>query len=127
MIVKTKGRARDRETVKNALGTRDERDLPRNMQVVHGGSPLPLIAKAAVVGGFHSTVLMEALAAGRPVVVPWFEEALDSIVQRYVFDLGNAVIRATSPGEFADRLKQLALERTPVPQVSPMRDRSDTS
>jgi hypothetical protein len=119
VIVKTKGRARDRRTVNSALVGFRKGDLPPNLQIVHGGSPLPLIAQAAVVCGFHSTVLMEALAAGRPVVVPWYDEVLDPIVRGYVFDLGNAVIRASSAGEFADLLKELALRRTPVPQTLP--------
>jgi hypothetical protein len=94
---------------------KDERDLPSNMRIVHGGSPLPLIFQAAVVCGFHSTVLLEALAAGRPVIVPWFAEALDPEIRRHVFDLDTAVIRATSPEEVVNELRRAADARTPVP------------
>ena len=89
------------------------------MRLVHGGSPLPLIFQASVVCGFHSTVLLEALAAGRPVVVPWFDEALDPVIRQYVFDLGPAALRASSPAELTERLKALALVRTPVPLKLP--------
>ncbi len=119
VVVKTKGRPRDRMDVPKLLGVKDERELPRNMRVVHGGSPLPLIFQASVVCGFHSTVLLEALAAGRPVVVPWFDEALDPLIRRYVFDLGPAALRASSPAELTEQLKELALVRTPVPLKLP--------
>jgi len=119
VLVKTKGRARDRKALAELFGIRDEAELPGNMRVVHGGSPMSLIVQAAVVGGLHSTLLLEALAAGRPVVVPWFAEVLDPVIGRYVFDLGPAVTRASSPKEFTERLKELALARTPVPDVLP--------
>jgi hypothetical protein len=119
VFVKTKGRIRDREAILELLGLRDERELPRNMRLIHGGSPLPLLTQSAVVGGFHSTLLLEALAAGRPVVVPWFAEVLDPVIGRYVFDLGPAVTRASTSEEFATRLKELALARSAVPEVLP--------
>jgi hypothetical protein len=119
VLVKTKGRARDREAISELFGVRHERELPGNLRIVHGGSPLPLIFRAAVVGGLHSTLLLEALAAGRPVVVPWFAEVLDPVISRYVFDLGPAVVRASSPKDFTERLKEFALARTAVPDVLP--------
>jgi hypothetical protein len=119
VVVKTKGRARDHENLAALFGIFDEGDVPPNMQIVHGGSPLSLIERAATVGGFHSTILLEALAAGRPVVVPWFAEVLDPVIRRYVFDLGDAVVRASSPAEFAACLEEFALERTPVPARLP--------
>ena len=113
--MKTKGRARDRSILMSYLGIRDETELPSNLRVVHGDLPLPLLFEAAVVTGLHSTLLMEGLAAGRPVVVPWYGEVLDPNIARYVFDLGPAVIRATSPGALTDTLKRLARARTAVP------------
>jgi hypothetical protein len=114
VLVKTKGRPRDLNALPGLLGVSGQ--LPSNLRVVHGGSPLPLIAQAAVVGGLHSTLLLEALAAGRPVVVPWFAEVLNPLISPYVFDLGLEVVRASSPEEFTERLKELALTRTPVPK-----------
>jgi hypothetical protein len=115
VVVKTKGRARDRSIVLSYLGVRDGTELPSNLRVVHGGSPLPLLFEAAVVTGLHSTLLMEGLAAGRPVVVPWYGEVLDPHIARYVFDLGPAVIHAASPEALTDTLKRLARARTAVP------------
>ena len=66
VVVKTKGRARDRADVPGWLGVESEQDMPVNMRLVHGGSPLPLIFQASVVCGFHSTVLLKLLPpAGR--------------------------------------------------------------
>jgi glycosyltransferase involved in cell wall biosynthesis len=116
VVVKTKGRQRDRMELLELLGVRDEHELPSNLRLIHGGSPLPLIFQASVVCGFHSTLLLEALAAGRPVVVPWFDEALDATIRQYVFDLSAAVIRASSPADLIERVRTLALAPMPVPQ-----------
>lgn len=119
VVVKTKGRARDRIALSEMFGICDEAELPGNLRVVHGGSPLPLLFQAAVVAGLHSTLLIEGLAAGRPVVVPWFGEVLDPEISRYIFDLRPAVVQASSAAEFYERLKTLALARTPVPEKLP--------
>jgi hypothetical protein len=119
VVVKTKGRARDLADVLGWLGVESEQNLPANMRVVHGGSPLPLIFDAAVVCGFHSTLLLEALAAGRPVIVPWFAEALHPEVRRHVLDLDAAVSKASSPEELKQKLEMAARARSPVPSELP--------
>jgi hypothetical protein len=113
--VKTKGHLRDMEVLHRLLGVTKPAELPPNMTIVHGGSPMDLLQRAAVVCGLHTTVLLEALAVGRPVVVPWFAEALDPSVSRYLFDLSPTVERASSPQDLFERLRSLALQRTPVP------------
>jgi hypothetical protein len=120
VVVKTKGRARDRMVLPELFGVRNEAELPNNLRVVHGGSPLPLLFKASVVCGLHSTLLLEGLAAGRPVVVPWFGEVLDPEISRYVFDPRPAAAAASSPEALAELLKELALARTPVPETLPL-------
>ncbi len=119
VLVKSKGRDRDREILNDLLGVTREDELPRNLHVIMGGSPLPLLFQASVVCGLHSTLLVEALAAGRPVVVPWFDEVLDPAISRYVFDLGGAVSRAGSHDELKEKVRELALARTPVPAKLP--------
>jgi hypothetical protein len=64
-------------------------------------------------------LLLEALAAGRPVVVPHYAEATDPKIAWYLFDLGAAAITVASPEELKERLRALALARTPVPADLP--------
>jgi hypothetical protein len=85
--------------------------------VILGGSPLPLLFQASVVCGLHSTLLVEALAAGRPVVVPWYAEAAQPEISRFVFDLGNLAVRTRSPVALLDKVRELALASTPVPET----------
>jgi hypothetical protein len=81
--------------------------------VVHGGDVLELIAEASVVCGFNSTALLEAVAAGKPVVTPWFAEAQSPEVQPYLVDLRSIGVAALSPESLCDELVKLA--RHPVP------------
>jgi hypothetical protein len=74
-------------------------ELPPNLTVVSGGDPFPLITSSDVVIGFNTTALLEALAAGKPVIVPQFAEANDARMRPLVIDVGQAVERATSPDE----------------------------
>jgi hypothetical protein len=119
VLIKSKGRERDRDILNELLGVRHMGEVPRNLRVIMGGSPLPLLFQASVVCGLHSTLLLEALAAGRPVVVPWFDEVLDPAISRFVFDLGSAVTRAASPDEFKGKVRELALARRSVPETLP--------
>jgi hypothetical protein len=117
VLIKSKGRERDRKILNELLGITHERELPRNVRVILGGSPLPLLFQASVVCGLHSTLLVEALAAGRPVVVPWYAEAAQPEISRFVFDLGNLAVRTRSPVALLDKVRELALASTPVPET----------
>jgi glycosyltransferase involved in cell wall biosynthesis len=64
-----------------------------------------------VVCGFNSTSLLEALAAGKPVIVPRYDEALHEEMQPYIVDLRDAVQYAGSPEALTDLLARYA--RTP--------------
>jgi hypothetical protein len=70
--------------------------------------------------GFNSTALLEALAAGKPVIVPDFGEARDPAMSDLVIDLGDAVQKAKSPDDLK-RLVCLQIDSpTNVPeQLSP--------
>lgn len=115
VILKTKGRSADRSQVLAQLGVAHERDLPSNLRIVHGGSPVPLLCNAAVTCAFNTTIILEALAAGCTVVIPWYAEVLDESVAKYVFDVGPAVERVHSQRDLVARLKDLARERRAVP------------
>jgi hypothetical protein len=121
VMIKTKGRQRDRVALTELLGVTDETHLPPNLHVHHGGSPLPLIGEASVVCGLHSTLLLEALAAGRPVIVPCYAEVLDPEIRHYLFNLGDAVTTASSPDELVELLLIASAERKPVPAALPLR------
>jgi hypothetical protein len=78
--------------------------IPTNFSVVKGGDPIELIEECLAVIGFNTTALLEALAAGKSVIVPDFAEARDPGMADLIIDLGEAVHKAGSP----DELKRLA-------------------
>jgi hypothetical protein len=115
VVVKSKGRARDLKEIAALFGLAREAEFPPNMRVVHGGDILQLIAQASVVCGFNSTALLEAAAAGKPVVMPWFAEAGAPEVRPYLIDPRGVGIAAPSPESLAATLVGLARDPKPVP------------
>ena len=118
VVIKTKAFSRRVEDILGILNTTGDA-LPPNLSVVSGGDPFPLISESDVVIGFNTTALLEALAAGKPVIVPQFAEAEDERMRPLVIDVGPAVHRATSP----DDLVRLACEQldaaSPLPAELP--------
>jgi hypothetical protein len=88
--------------------------LPENLTLISSGEGGTLASAARVVCGFNSTVLLEAIAARTPVVVPAFGEAvLGSTAERLgTLQLGEAVIHARDEEELTRHLEMLA-EGTP--------------
>jgi hypothetical protein len=115
VVVKSKGRARDLKETAALFGLAREAEFPPNMRVVHGGDILPLIAQASVVCGFNSTALFEAIAAGKPAVMPWFAEAEAPEVRPYLIDPRGVGVAAPSPERLAATLVGLARDPKPVP------------
>jgi capsular polysaccharide biosynthesis protein len=115
VVVKSKGRARDLKETAALFGLARQAEFPPNMRVVHGGDILQLIAQASVVCGFNSTAMLEAVAAGKPVVTPWFAEAQSPEVWPYLIDLRGIAVAASSPDSLAGTLASLAREPKPVP------------
>lgn len=113
VVIKSKLRDRERSEMHRMLG--GGRKLPTNLRIVVGGDPLNLIKDSDVVSGFNTTGLLEALASGKPVVVPRFAEATDTRMQFYVVDLEDSVAYAESPEELVTLLRQNALNRLPMP------------
>lgn len=72
-------------------------DLPPNVTLTGGGLAPKHIASARAVIGLNTTALLEALAAGRHVLVPHFAEASMPANERFLFELGDAVHTLTDP------------------------------
>jgi hypothetical protein len=86
----------------DALG----RPLPDNLEIITSGEGGSLAAAANVIAGFNSTVLLEALAAKTPVIVPAFAEAeVGSTAERLgTLRLNGAVSYARSEDELHELL-----------------------
>lgn len=115
VIVKSKGRSRDLAELCELFGLDREADFPPNVRIAHGGDVLSLLGEASVVCGFNSTALLEAIAAGKPVVLPWFAEADDPAVQPFVIDLRDVATVAGSVDALQAHLVALARSPRPVP------------
>ncbi len=115
VVVKSKGRPRDIAEIAALFGVKSESELPHNMTMVHGGDILLLIAEASVVCGFNSTTLLEAVAAGKPVVMPWFAEVEAPEVWPYLIDLRSIAVTALSAAALREELVKLAREPKTVP------------
>jgi hypothetical protein len=95
-------------------------ELPANVDVVTGGVATDLLARASVAVAFNSTVILEAIAAGVPVVVPAFAEARDTPAWRYA--LAAAVTEVDAGDALVDAILAAA---SPLPReelTAPMRD-----
>jgi chemotaxis regulatin CheY-phosphate phosphatase CheZ len=64
---------------------------------------------AAMVIGFNTTMLLEAVAAGRPAVVLALGEAA-GVMQNYVLDLRGAATVLEDEAQAADRILELVAE-----------------
>lgn len=79
-----------------ALGYARE-NRPANLVMNHEGNAQDAVKQAWVVVGHNTTVLLEALAAGKPVLEPHFAEARQEAFQGYLIDLKGATARLESP------------------------------
>lgn len=89
-------------------------NLPGNLEIISGGEGGMLACSAKVISGFNSTVLLEALAAKTPIVIPAFAEArVGSVAERYgTLRLGATVRYAAKEHSFEHLLAECA-SRTP--------------
>lgn len=95
VVLKTKGREQDRRwtpvLLAHALGAET---LPGNLDVVHGGDAAAITREAGVVVGLNSTMLLEAIAAGRPAVSLEIGEACGA-ARDFIIDLSGAATVVT--------------------------------
>ncbi|PKN23725.1 MAG: hypothetical protein CVU64_23825, partial [Deltaproteobacteria bacterium HGW-Deltaproteobacteria-21] len=109
VVIKAKGNLSKGSRLYEILGM--GKKLPPNLKIAVGGDPFEMIVHSNVVCGMNTTGLFEALAAGKPVVVPKFSEALDSRMQAYLVDMEDSVLYASSPDDLVAKLKAYAKER----------------
>ncbi len=90
-------------------------DLPANLRIVADGDVAVLIEACWVLCGHNTTVMLEGLAAGKPVIQPHFAEARDPRYHGYIVDLGDAVEYAVSADDLIARLETRCATPTPIP------------
>ena len=117
VVVKTKAQTRQTEETVELLKGGGE--LPPNIQVIRGGDPFELITRSSVVVGFNTTGLVEAIAAGKPAIVPWFGEVHNETMRDIILDLGDAVDYAHSPEDLAKKITACLMAGGSVPLALP--------
>jgi hypothetical protein len=121
VIIKTKGNSRDHEWLADLMERHGFGGERPNLKIVHGGVLRDHLLKATVICGLHSTGLLEALATGKCVVIPEFEESADSANQHHFIDFGDTVIHASSKQDFIARIERELREGTsgrPLPDAT---------
>jgi hypothetical protein len=94
--------------------------LPANLRLSAEGGVAPLLEQAWVVAGHNTTVLLEALALGKPTIVPDFAEARDPAYAGYLVDVGAAAEHADSEDDFVARIRNRCAKRpTIAAEISP--------
>jgi hypothetical protein len=91
-------------------------DVPENIEVIADGNVEPLIEASWVIVGHNTTVVLEAYAAGKPVVVPRFAEALDPRYSGYIVDIGREAEYASSVDDMVARLARRCTEPVMAPR-----------
>lgn len=96
-------RPHEREEVEALLDREGKR--PKNLRIVTVGEAMPLLEASWVICGHNTTVLLEALAINKPVVVPHFGEALDPRYHGFNVELHDAVEHAISEEDLVARIE----------------------
>lgn len=110
VVIKTKGRDRDPTWFPRIIDhVAGPGGPPPNLVIVHGGDAAQMTRTAAMVIGFNTTMLLEAVAAGRPAVVLALGEAA-GVMQNYVLDLRGAALVLEDETQAADHILELAAE-----------------
>jgi hypothetical protein len=108
IVLKTKGRDRDPKWFPLILEhVSGPGGPPPNLVIVHGGDAAEMTRTAAMVVGLNTTMLLEAIAAGRPTVVLALGEAA-GVMRDFVLDLSGAATVLEDEREAVERIVQLA-------------------
>lgn len=105
LLIKAKGMAKGNAEIRRKLSGFGP--LPPNIEIIVGGDPFEQILTSDFAVGLHSTALFEAMAAGKPVLVPRFAEAAKPEMREFLLDFGDAVDYADSPDDFVRKLDSL--------------------
>ena len=116
VIVKTKGNSRQDNAIHQMLAGRS---APGNLDIISGGDARELIIESDVVIGFNTTGLLEAVAAGKPIIAPMFSEARDEALREFILDLESAADYAHSPQELIEKALSYARNSRDIPQQLP--------
>lgn len=115
IVLKTKGREQDRRWTPVLLDRASHgRALPGNLRIVHGGDAPTMTREAAVVVGLNSTMLLEAIAAGRPAVVLELGE-MDGPARPFLVPLEGAAAIVRDETEAALTILRIVREAPEVP------------
>jgi len=109
VVVKTKGRDQDRRWTRQIIEhTAGPDGVPPNLVLVHGGDAVTMTLAASVVVGLNSTMLLEAIAAGRRAVVLELGE-MRAAAREFLIELSGAatIVRdeETAPTTIASLVK----------------------
>lgn len=85
-----------------------ERDSTPNLHVVSQGEGQAHLLNSTVVVGLNSTILLEAIAAGIPAVIPRLEEAEMHDAEPHILSLRSTVTTCRSQDELVVRVIELA-------------------
>lgn len=94
-----------------------EKDKRQNLRVITRGEGQAYLLKSSVIVGFNSTILLEAIAAGIPTVVPRFHEAGMHGAEPHVLPLSSNVTNCYSPDELVRRVIELARNSSDSPRA----------
>jgi hypothetical protein len=90
--------------------------LPDNLSLNSEGDVFDVIRRSWAVCGHNTTALLEAIAAGKPVIVPNYAEATDPRFKHYVADMEGGTEYVNSPQELVKRL-EFHVHNRPVPRA----------
>ena len=92
---------------KTGVHTKNEfkdKNLPKNIRYIYGGTGEKLLKDSKVVIGFNSTIVFEAIASNRGLIVPNFNLENTSRKKRLLHQINNKKYLVNSKKEFFNKL-----------------------